>query len=382
MFFVGYNKGCFLWIAAFLFLDHEVFVFLQKNGTPFPGVWRYAVKLGEDLSINMRSKYFVALLFFHVLMISESFAQEDIFGIDTRATPRGRKSESPVGNILRNALSSISFELAGGGAFQMNELLFISDDPSQYNINQFRNQDFPIGLTASDTLNFTGNSTAYPLNGGFRINLFNSLTLGGGYGREYGRSPLLQGGDYEFSFEKSRYTFDKFYGSVGLVLYDANKRIKFLNWKYRKYASQNYYMQSQKRQRIRQDYPWRFILEGQIGNMIIRESFDPSLSSGNEPFYNAALRVERDFSEYARMFVKLGFEQRIFLLAAQNQSEFQKLEQSLVFGQVGMSLSFPGTKRCKVEGCGVVMKHLHNGVEYRGSSIFRPQNRKVGQWYK
>lgn len=330
----------------------------------------------------MRLRPFALLLFVLGSMASVTFAQEDIFGIDTRATPRGRKSESPVGNILRNAISTISFEVAGGGAFQMNELLLISQDPSQYNINQFRNQEVPLGLTADDTLNFTGNAFAFPLNGGFRINLFNTLTLGGGYGREYGRSPLLQGGDYEFSFQQPRYTFDKFYGSVGLVLYDANKRIKFLNWKYRKYASQNYYMQSQKRQRIRQDYPWRFIVEGQIGNMIIRESFDPSLTLGNEPFYNAALRVERDFSEYARMFVKLGFEQRNFLLAAQNQIEFQKLQQNLVFGQVGMSLSFPGTKRCKVEGCGVVMKHLHNGVEYRGSSIFRPQNRKVGQWYK
>jgi hypothetical protein len=27
------------------------------------------------------------------------------------------------------------------------------------------------------------------------------------------------------------------------------------------------------------------------------------------------------------------------------------------------------------------MKHNHNGVEYRGSSIFNFQNRKIGQWY-
>jgi hypothetical protein len=27
------------------------------------------------------------------------------------------------------------------------------------------------------------------------------------------------------------------------------------------------------------------------------------------------------------------------------------------------------------------MKHKHDGIEYRGSSIFNFQNRKIGQWY-
>jgi hypothetical protein len=28
----------------------------------------------------------------------------------------------------------------------------------------------------------------------------------------------------------------------------------------------------------------------------------------------------------------------------------------------------------------VVMNHRHDGVEYRGSSIFNLQNRRIGQW--
>jgi hypothetical protein len=140
-------------------------------------------------------------------------------------------------------------------------------------------------------------------------------------------------------------------------------------------------MQSEKTQRIRQNYPWRFILEGEYGNLFVRKSPSPNLVVNNSSYYGLAFRVERDFSEYARFFVKSGVELREFTFQTQNIEDFQNIKQTLLGAQVGLSISIPGTKRCKVDGCGVVMKHLHNGVEYRGSSIFNLQNRRVGQWY-
>src|SRR5690606_17021931 len=100
------------------------------------------------------------------------------------------------------------------------------------------------------------------------------------------------------------------------------------------------------------------------------------------------LRIERDFSEYARIFVKpaasfstLSYDR----IVSENNVEIPEshiIKQNLYTVNVGLSISIPGTKRCKVGGCGVVMKHLHNGVEFRGSSIWKMQDRKVGQWYK
>ena len=326
----------------------------------------------------MRRPIFLLFIFLCTGMV---YGQEDIFGIDTRARTKNRKSQSDLGNVTRNLISNISFELSGGGAYHHKSLDFTSDFPSQYPISQFRNLDTLRAVSSQDTLNFRGGSVAFPVNLGVRINVFNTLTLGGGYGREFGNVSRLTAGNYEWNFEQGSYVMDRVYGTVGLVIYDARKRARYLNWRYKRYSSSNFYMQSEKNQRIRQNYPWRFLVEGEFGNVIIRQSFDQNLGNENRPFYGIALRIEREFSEYTRLFVKAGAEFRDFNYQLLESNEIQNLNQTLFLAQVGLSINLPGTKRCKVPGCGVVMRHLHDGVEYRGSSIFQLQNRKIGQWY-
>lgn len=151
-------------------------------------------------------------------------------------------------------------------------------------------------------------------------------------------------------------------------------------------------MQSELRQRARQNYPWRFILEGEFGKMNLKKAYDPSLDAGSipyvprlavseDPYFGVSMRVEYDFSEYAKLFLKGGAEFRKFTYAASDFSEFQNIDQDVYGLQAGIAIKIPGTKKCKIGGCGVVMKHLHDGIEYRGSSIFNMQNRKIGQWY-
>lgn len=310
-----------------------------------------------------------------------SFAQEeDIFGIERKIG--GRKSESNVGNVFRNAASLFSLEISSGAAYHTNQLNHATVSPDSY----------PI-YSVSDVI-FTENQGIYkaedyavPVNVGLRLNVFGLFTLGGGYGREFGRIRDFKMGDQRFQVSGTSYTYDKFYGTFGLVLYNARRRASFLTWRYRKYSGSNYYMQSQLKQRVRQDYPWNFILEGEYGSLKIRKAYDSHLSA-SEPFYSLGLRVERELSEYARIYVKpsasfykLAYDQTV-TQAAVDILERQSINQNLYTLNVGLSVSIPGTKRCKVAGCGVVMKHLHNGVEYRGSSIWKKQDRKVGQWYK
>jgi opacity protein-like surface antigen len=107
----------------------------------------------------------------------------------------------------------------------------------------------------------------------------------------------------------------------------------------------------------------------------------PKFPGIKNPYYGLSLRIEYDLSDYAKVFVKGGAELRKFTYSSSDFSEFQNVDQTIYGLQTGVAMKFPGTKRCKIQGCGVVMKHLHNGVEYRGSSIFQFQNRKIGQWY-
>ncbi|ERM82966.1 hypothetical protein P872_04960 [Rhodonellum psychrophilum GCM71 = DSM 17998] len=324
-------------------------------------------------------KKLIPILLLVFFTFHAAIAQEDIFGLSTKS--KSQKSESAVGNAFRNAVSNFSFEFSAGGNYHLNETDFSSQMPSRYPIAQFQNFENPRELSLEDTLSLKGNNYAYPVNLGVRINLFSLLTIGGGYGREFGNMSSMRGEDQELSFESGKYTFDKFYGTVGIVLYDAKKRAKFLSWKYRKYGSQNIYMQSEKNQRIRQQYPWRFILEGEYGTMKIRKSYDSNLLVSQDPYYGIALRMERDLSEYTKLFIKTGAEVRSFIYQSSEITDFQNIKQTLFGAQIGFALRLPGTKRCRIQGCGVVMKHLHNGVEHRGSSIFNFQNRKVGQWY-
>lgn len=339
----------------------------------------------------MTKNYFPLLvLLLFLFQIPTKAQDEDIFGISEKA--KNPKSESGVGNVFRNVLEMFSLEISTGAAYHQMAMDFYSPNPSLYPIKQYQNFE-SSAFTLQDTLSLSSNEWIFPLvNGGVRINLFNLLTIGGGFGQEWGSLTPMRGNDHEFPFEGATYQLSKTYGTVGLVLYDARRRQKFLTWQYRKYSTNNLYMQSELRQRARQNYPWRFILEGEFGNMKLKNAYDPSLSTpGNpyepklavsqDPYFGVSMRMEYDFSEYTKVFVKGGAEFRKFTYASTDFAELQNIDQTVYGLQVGAAIKIPGTKRCKIGGCGVVMKHLHDGIEFRGSSIFRMQNRKIGQWY-
>ncbi|WP_235940999.1 hypothetical protein [Cyclobacterium roseum] len=329
----------------------------------------------------MRSLWKNTLLFVWLLMMGSSLfisplvAQEDIFGIERKIN--GRKSNNELGNVFRNMVSNFSFELSTGAGYQQHEFDFSSEMPGSYPISSGMEQT--MDLAAGDTLSLSTGNFAYPLNIGMRINVFDFISLGVGYGREWGRISPLEAQGYSFDFQEQAYTYDKLYGTLGLILWDAGKRRSVLRWQYRNYSENNIYMQSELKQRARQIYPWRFLVEGEFGSMMLRKSVDPNLSAP-DPYYGLGLRLEYDFSEYTRAFIKPAVEFRSFAYTNPEIPETQSLLQRVYNLQVGVSISLPGTKRCKVGGCRVVMKHLHNGVEYRGSSIWNRQNRKVGQW--
>ena len=339
--------------------------------------------------MNFQRLFLLALIY--LLVQLPSLAQdEDIFGISEKA--KNPKSESGVGNAFRNILELFSLEVSTGAAHHQIGTTFYSENAALYPITQYQNLE-SSEFTLQDTLSLSSNGWIFPLaNAGVRVNLFNLLTIGGGYGIERGNLTPMRGNDHEFQFEGATYQISKTYGTVGLVLYDAKRRQSFLKWQYRRYSTNNIYMQSELRQRARQNYPWRFLLEGEFGKMKLKNSVDPSLLVGSvpyeprlavseDPYFGISFRVEYDFSEYAKFFFKGGGEFRKFTYAAADFSQFQNIDQNVYGLQAGMAIKIPGTKRCKIGGCGVVMKHLHNGIEYRGSSIFNLQNRKVGQWY-
>ena len=313
---------------------------------------------------------------------------EDIFGISKKA--RNPKSNSSLGNAFRSVQELFSFQLStGAGYYQMNTA-FYSGNSLVYPISQYQNHDYGY-FPLPDTLSLTSRELILPrVEAGLRLNLFNILTLGAGYGVEQGRHGPFEGSGYSFSLAGSSYQLGSYFGTAGLILYDASRRKMLLKLKYKKYDSKNQFMQRQLTQRLRQNYPWRISVEAEAGKMQVRpmsqsigvpKAYQPHLlANQGSYYYGAGIRVDYELSEYATLFVRGEMELRSFVNGSADFTAFPMEQQ--VFGlQTGLTMKVPGTKKCKINGCGVVMKHLHDGVEYRGSSIFNLQNRKVGQWY-
>ncbi|MCM0041881.1 MAG: hypothetical protein NBV61_03835 [Algoriphagus sp.] len=340
--------------------------------------------------MHRRGIFLLGTLFF-LASVTTSFGQdEDIFGITRKA--RNPKSDSRFGNIFRNVQEQFSFQLSTGAAYYTLKSEFYKGDGQVYPITQYQNQDYGY-FPLTDTLTLTSRQLLLPtVEAGLRLNLFNILTLGGGYGWENSRQAPFEGGGYQFSLQRSAYKASNYYASAGLVLYDASRRRFLLKMKYKKFDGANpelkMRMKREFEQRIRQNYPWTISVEAEVGKVNVNQGeplvpkvYQADLAALEDQFtYAAALRIGYELSEYASVFAKGKYMQRSFVNNSPDFAAFP-MDQEVYSVQVGLAMKIPGTKRCKITGCGVVMKHNHNGVEYRGSSIFTLQNRKIGQWY-
>lgn len=341
-------------------------------------------------SLSMFNFRIYLLLTFFFLSSASSFSQdEDIFGITRKA--RAAKSESSLGNAFRSIQQMFSFQLSTGAAHYTMGTNFYKGDSKVYPITQYQNKEFEY-YPLPDTLALSTRQWILPtVEASLRLNLFNILTLGGGYGWEKGMLNPFEGGAYQFSLEGAAYNATNYYASAGLVLYDASRRRFLLKQRYRRFNGANpelkMRMEREYQQRIRQNYPWSISIEGEVGKVNVNQGepsvpkvYLPRLAAAKDQYtYAAALRVSYDLSEYASVFVKGKYMQRAFENGSPDFTPFA-MNQEVYSIQTGFAIRPPGTKRCRINGCGVVMKHNHNGVEYRGSSIFYFQNRKIGQW--
>ncbi|MEX0884530.1 MAG: hypothetical protein WDZ72_13755, partial [Cyclobacteriaceae bacterium] len=200
---------------------------------------------GSTISVSK----FLLITFILQVWILPSFSQgDDIFGIERKIS--GRKSNNELGNVFRNMISNFSFEISGGSAYHSNLMEFYSDSANHYPFSPLQEEE-GIGLNLEDTLSLRGGQMVMPINVGVRLKLFNFLTLGAGYGREWGQMSALNSTAFDFNFDGQKYIIDRLYGTVGMVLWDADKRISFLKWRYTNFSENNIYMQSELKLRAR-----------------------------------------------------------------------------------------------------------------------------------
>jgi hypothetical protein len=96
-----------------------------------------------------------------------------------------------------------------------------------------------------------------------------------------------------------------------------------------------------------------------------------------DPFYSIGITFEKTVSKYFKLYMRPAFELRDFKLTNGQINVTNKLKMfSINFGAL---LKYPTYPRNKYSANHVQMEHIFNGKKYRGRSIFRKQNPRIGQ---
>jgi hypothetical protein len=279
--------------------------------------------------------------------------------------------------VLRKILSKVTFglstgygsttfkhELSGFGILQNPDSLPKLFQPSSVSsgYSNWYNEVNPSGNTLqtgafrvnSDTasIGFKSKSFNIPIRATLHIE-FDRYRIGGGYSFEYTRvgdfKPLSYGDRINnFSPEVSNFFLKKYFLSFGGAVYRY--------------------------------YEYLLIIDANIGGYKLGKDFDAgSIKKG--VFMNLGVTVERELSEYFKLFIRPSYEIKSYKLnfAESGQSITHKFNAFYV--NVGATYRIPELRRCFLKTCKAQMNHAHGNREYRSRvhPIYKKQNPHYGE---
>jgi hypothetical protein len=212
-------------------------------------------------------------------------------------------------------------------------------------------------LVSSDTakLGFKNKSFNIPLKATLHVELFERYRIGGGYSFEYtnlGEFKPTNYGDQirSFSPEVSSFFLKKYFGMIGASVYRYN------------------------------DY--LLVVDANIGGYSLGKKFDKSVLKKGV-FVNLGVSVEREMSEYFRLFVRPSYEIKSYKINIPETSQSITHRFNAFYINVGVTYRFPELRRCFLKTCKAQMNHAHGNREYRSRvhPIYKKQNPHYGENY-
>jgi hypothetical protein len=206
----------------------------------------------------------------------------------------------------------------------------------------------------SDTteLGFKGRGLNIPLKATIHYE-WKRYRIGGGYSYEY-----LTIGDFRpTSFEDDIGVFSpaarggfmrKYFGLIGVALY-----------RYEQYL---------------------LVVDAQIGGFRPSKAFNLGLIQKGV-YYNVGATIERDMSEYLRLFVRPSFELKNYTLSLPETGQSIKHRFNALYLNVGVTYRIPELRRCFLKDCRAQINHAHGNKEYRSRihPIYKKQNPHYGE---
>jgi hypothetical protein len=278
-------------------------------------------------------------------------------------------------SILKNVKFSLStgygntffsHQLQGFGIYQAKSLppaIFVAKSSPAVHYSNWVNQVSLDSATvkpgsflvSSDSakLGFKGNALNIPIKLTIHYEWGGRYRLGGGYSYELmsiGSMHSISYTDKISNFQPTGSTgwMNKYFGLIGVSFYRLG------------------------------DY--LFTGDAQVGGYKPGNNFNLSLIQKGV-YVNAGVTIEREFSEYLRVFVRPSFEIKSYTLNLPEGGHSINHNINAFYLNFGVTYSIPELPKCFIADCKIQMNHAHGDREYRSRvhPIYKRQNPQYGQ---
>lgn len=182
---------------------------------------------------------------------------------------------------------------------------------------------------------------------------FDKIRIGGGYSLEMTQmndfKPINYGDKINnYSAEFSSFLLQKYFGMIGGTVYRYNEYL--------------------------------LVVDANIGGYNLGNKFDKSVIQKGI-YLNLGVAIEREMSEYFRLFVRPSYEIKSYKLSIPETSHSITHKFNAFYLNVGATYRFPELRRCFLKTCKIQMNHAHGNKEYRSRvhPIYKKQNPHYGE---
>ncbi len=214
--------------------------------------------------------------------------------------------------------------------------------------------NFAVNSDTAD-IGFKSKSFNIPLRATVHVEFMNRYRIGGGYSFEFTKvndfKPLSFGNDINsFSPDVSSFFLKKYFLLLGASVYRYNQYV--------------------------------LTVDANIGGYSLGKKFDKSqITKG--VFINLGATIEREMSEYFRLFVRPSYEIKSYDLNVSETGQSIKHKFNAFYVNIGATYRIPELRRCFQKQCRAQINHAHGNKEYRSRAhpFYKKQNPHHGENY-
>lgn len=128
-------------------------------------------------------------------------------------------------------------------------------------------------------------------------------------------------------------------------------------------------------------YDYLLVVDANFGGYNLGKNFDKSVISKGA-YLNLGATVERELSEYFKIFVRPSFEIKSYKMNVPEATSITH-KFNAFYINVGATYRLPELRRCFMKGCHAQINHAHGNREYRSRvhPIYKKQNPHYGENY-